>query len=223
MIAFDGLEAQPGATGAPLVDYELTPVCDTGRTVFQVLQYTVGVANPVVIGYIGERGQSYTLSTGTVTAGYCGGGSGVSAPEITTQILAMCDDGTPFYRVAVFTGNNATPTATANLQIDLSTAYTITGTVNIGPCNTVVNAFVDRQEVTTDGYSLNPGFRGYEIVNVGLSDASITIGGNTQAPLKPGGRTSFAAFYDPVTRQFFKTPGVNLDAAGTTCIVIIHQ
>ncbi|MEM9525797.1 MAG: hypothetical protein AAGA31_04260, partial [Bacteroidota bacterium] len=141
LFCFSGsLFAQGGVDGGggPLVSIDIEPICDDGTTAFVILQRVVGSANTTVLGYVDAQGSAYTL-TGTPTVGTCDGG-GASGPDYTTSVLAMCDDGTPFYRVAVFTDNTSTASATADFELDLSTSYTVSGTVYTGPCAATATA-----------------------------------------------------------------------------------
>lgn len=218
-LSFD-LSAQVGEVGGPIVDIELIPVCDDGTTAFQVLQYVVGVATPTSLGYVDAAGAAYTL-TGTPTAGACDGGSGGGGPDYTVSVLSLCDSGTPFYRVAVFTDNASTASVTADFELDLSTAYTVAGTVYTGPCYTSVTSVVTRSNSTATG-SFAAGALSYEICNDGTSNAVVTINASASI-LIPGSCTSFKASESPITRQYRTAPAVSWDATGTILTVIVEN
>lgn len=217
-----GLFAQAEETGGPLVDIELQPVCDDGTTVFQVLRYVVGFPTPTLLGYVDAAGASYTLSGGNLTAGYCNGDNGTAGPDYTTAVMAMCDDGTAFYRIAVFTDNTSTPTTTADLELDLSTSYTTTGTVSTGPCAASVTATVSRSVSATTG-SISAGAFSYEICNTGVEAGNVTVGAGPGAALTPGACTSYRAVYNPTNRTWRVAPAVSYDATGTLFAIVVEN
>jgi hypothetical protein len=210
---------QAGETGGPIVTIDMEPVCDDGTTVFHVLQFVVGEANPISLGYFDGQGNAYT-PTGTPEAGSCDG-SVAAGPDYTVSVLALCDDGTPFYRVAVFTDNTTAPTASADYELDLTTAYVPAGTVNVGPCNTSINATLSRTLATTTG-TITAGAFSFEICNQGTEDGTVTINAVTTT-LIPGSCTSYAATYNPATRQYRTAPEVSYDGTGTTLSVVVEN
>jgi hypothetical protein len=218
-LSFD-LDAQVGEVGGPIVDIELAAICDDGTTAYAVLQYVVGVTTPTVLGYIDAQGAAYTL-TATPTAGTCDGSS-AAGPDYTVSVLSLCDSGTPFYRVAVFTDNTSTASATADFELDLSTSYTVAGTVFTGPCATSATAAITRTISTTTG-TITAGAFSFEICNEGIANGTVTVGGGSAATLIPGSCTSFKATYNPVTRQYRIAPVVTYVATGTSFAVVVEN
>lgn len=214
------LSAQVDGGGGPLVTIDFEPVCDDGTTAFHILQFVVGESAPNSLGYVDGQGNAYT-PTGTPEAGPCAG-TVAAAPDYTMAVTALCDSGTPFYRVAVFTDNTLTPTATADYELDLSTAYTPAGTVYDGPCFTSATATITRVVATGAG-SVPAGTASYSICNEGTADASVTIGGGSATTLIPGSCISFAATVDPVSRQRRIAPAVTYDATGTELSILYEQ
>lgn len=213
------LSAQVGEVGGPILFIDYEAVCDDGTTVFAVLQKVVGNGGTNLLGYVDAAGAAYTLSGGTLTAGFCDGGTGTAAIDYTTSVQALCDEGTPFYRVAVFTTNATTATATADFALDLSTPYTPTGTVFSGPCATTATANLSRTVSTTTG-SIAAGAFSYEICNEGTANATVTVGGGTAATLIPGSCTRYSATYNWRTRQYMIAPAVTYVATGTTLAIV---
>lgn len=214
------VSAQVGNPGGPIVDIELQEVCDDGTVAFQVLQFVVGSATPILLGYVDAAGAAYTL-TGTPTAGSCAG-VGTASPDYTVSVLSLCDSGTPFYRVAVFTDNTSTPTATADFELDLSTSYTVAGTVYTGPCATVATAAITRTISTSTG-TITAGALSFEICNEGTSNGTVTIGGGSAATLIPGSCIWFRSNYNPSTRQYRIAPAVAYVATGTSFAVVAEN
>lgn len=213
------VSAQVGNPGGPIVDIELQEVCDDSTVAFQVLQFVVGSATPTLLGYVDAAGAAYTL-TGTPTAGSCAGGS--APPDYTVSVLSLCDSGTPFYRVAVFTDSTFTATATADFELDLSTSYTVVGTVYTGPCATTATAAITRTISTSTG-TITAGAFSFEICNEGTSNGTVTVGGGSAAALIPGSCIWFRSNYNPSTRQYRVAPAVAYVATGTSFAVVVEN
>jgi hypothetical protein len=217
------LDAQVGETGGPITDIDFIAVCDDGTTVYHMVMTVVGGAgNPTSLGYVTGSGAAHTLSGGTLTGGYCDGGSGSAAIDYTTTVQALCDDGTPFYRVAVFSKDTITATATADFELDLSTTYTPSGTVFSGPCAVTTTAAISRIISTTTG-SISAGAFSFEICNEGTANGTVTIGGGSAATLIPGSCTSYKATYNPSSRQYKVAPAVSYVATGTSVAVVVEN
>ena len=214
------VSAQVGEVGGPIIAVDYEAVCDDGTTVFAVMQKVVGVATTTLLGYVDATGAAYTLSGGTLTAGFCGGGAGTAAIDYTTTVQLLCDDGTPFYRVAVFTTDATTATATADFELDLSTAYSVAGTVFSGPCSITELASITRVISTTTGV-IGTGSLSFEICNEGTSNGTVAFGNSaTPAILIPGSCTSFKATLNPITRRYSVSPEILYDATGTSFAVL---
>lgn len=210
------LSAQVGNTGAPIVDIENVLVCDDGTTVTMALQYVVGEAAPSLLGYFDEDGAAYTLSGNGVTVGACDG-SGSATDAYAFQFDRLCDDGTPFYRIALFTNNTTTPTSVTDLELDLSTAYTVAGTVTAGPCAESTTTTLTRVNSSATG-TVASGTLSFEICNEGTSTGTVTVGGTT-SNLIPASCWSYSAVFNEASRQYRVTPAVTFDASGTTFTV----
>lgn len=213
------LSAQVDDGGGPIVDIELVPVCDDGTVAFHRLMNVVGSATPVSLGYVDAAGAAYTLSGGTLTAGYCEGAGGTPTPDNDYLIAAMCDDGTPFYRIIIYTPTNGPLTNDVDLEF---ADYTPSGTVNTGPCSTTITAAITRTISTTTG-SITTGATSFEICNTGTANGTVTIGGGSAGTLIPGSCTRFSATYNPATRQYQVAPAVAYVATGTSFTVIVQQ
>jgi hypothetical protein len=221
-LSFD-LDAQVGEVGGPIIDIEFIAVCDDGTTVFNMVQTIVGgSSNPTSLGYVTATGAAHTLSGGTLTGGFCDGGTGTAAIDYTTTVQALCDDGTPFYRVAVFSGDTITATATADFELDLSTTYTPAGTVFSGPCAVTTTAAISRIVTATTG-SISAGAFSFEICNEGTANGTVTVGGGSAATLIPGSCTSYRSTYNPSTRQYKVAPAVSYVATGTSFAVVVEN
>jgi hypothetical protein len=215
--------AQVGEVGGPIVDIEFIAVCDDGTTVFNMVQTVVGgSANPTSLGYVTASGTAHTLSGGTLTAGYCDGGTGTVAIDYNTTVQALCDDGTSFYRVAVFTGDTLAATATQDYELDLTTTYTPSGTVYSGPCSVATTAAITRTVSSTTG-NIAAGAFSFEICNEGVENGTVTIGGGSAATLIPGSCTSFKATYNYATREYRIAPAVSYVATGTSFAVVVEN
>lgn len=211
--------AQVDEGGGPIVVEDFEAVCDNGTTVFAMLQKVVGSGTVNVVGYVDALGGAYTLSGGPLSAGFCDGGTGTAAIDYTTTVQALCDDGTPFYRVAVFTRDTATAVAINDYELDLSTSYTAAGTVFPGPCNLIRVAGITRIVSTSTG-AIAEGAISYEICNRGVTNGTVTIGAGTAATLIPGGCTSFAATLNPITKRYSVSPAIAYSAVGTEFVVL---
>jgi len=136
----------------------------------------------------------------------------------------LCRNGwrTPFYRVAVFTNQSSTATATVDFELDLSTTYTVAGTVYTGPCTTTSTAAITRTLSTTTG-SIPAGAFSFEICNEGTANGTVTIGAGAAATLIPGSCTSFKSTYNPSTRQYRIAPAISYVATGTSFAVVVEN
>ncbi|MEM6772102.1 MAG: hypothetical protein AAF597_16115, partial [Bacteroidota bacterium] len=204
------------------VDIEFQAVCDDGTTAFQVLQYTVGASSPISLGYIDATGAPYTLSGGPLTSGFCDGSTAAASIDYNTSVSILCDDGTPFYRVAVFSLDTITPTAVADYELDLVTTYTTSGTVYPGPCSLTTDANLSRTIVTGAG-SIPSGAYSFEICNEGTNNATVTIGSGSAETLIPGSCVRFSARYIDELRQYRVAPAVSYDATGTQLMVYFEN
>jgi hypothetical protein len=216
------VSAQVGEVGGPIIQIDYEAVCDDGTTVFAVMQKVVGVSGTSLLGYVDATGSAHTLSGGTLTAGFCGGGTGVAAIDYTTTVQLLCDDGTPFYRVSVFTKDTLEATSTGDFELDLSTPYGVSGTVFSGPCNITQVAAITRIISTTTG-TITAGAHSFEICNEGTINGTVTFGGGSAATLIPGSCTSFRATLNPVTRRYSVAPAISYDATGTSFAVLAEN
>jgi hypothetical protein len=216
------VSAQVGEVGGPIIQIDYEAVCDDGTTVFAVMQKVVGVSGTSLLGYVDATGSAHTLSGGTLTAGFCGGGTGVAAIDYTTTVQLLCDDGTPFYRVSVFTKDTLEATSTGDFELDLSTPYGVSGTVFSGPCNITQVAAITRIISTTTG-TISAGALSFEICNEGATNGTVTFGGGAAATLIPGSCTSFKASLNPVTRRYSVSPAISYDATGTQFAVLAQN
>lgn len=214
------LSAQVDGTGGPLVSVDYEAVCDDGTTAFAVFQQVVGISGTTLLGYVDAAGAAYTLSGGTLTAGACGGSQAVAPTSNPSniQILALCDDGTPFYRVAVYNDTTSALSASADFELDLSTSYTPSGTVYAGPCSTTQAAVLTRTVSTTTG-TIPVGALSWEICNEGTANATITVGGSTTT-LIPGSCMQYAGSYNYATRVQRTSPAITYDATNTSLAVV---
>jgi hypothetical protein len=171
---------------------------------------------------VDATGAAYTLSGGTLTAGFCGGGAGTAAIDYTTTVQLLCDDGTPFYRISVFSEDTLKATSTGDFELDLSTIYSVSGTVFSGPCNITQVAAITRIIATSTG-TITAGALSFEICNEGVANGTVTFGGGAAATLIPGSCTSFKATLNPVTRRYSVSPGISYDATGTSFAVLTQN
>lgn len=222
LACISGLEAQAGNVGAPLVTHDIEPVCDDGTPAWALVQTVVGESTATVVGYFDAEGNAYTLSGNGVEAGPCTGSSGATTTIYNATVEKLCDDGTPFYRIAIFTDGNATPTTVTDLDIDLATAYIVSGTISDGPCYTTTVANAVRYNIDTDGVIIPAGYFSWSFTNVGVTPVNITVG-ILAIPLLPGETTWFNSFEDPATKQWFSAPSATIDAAGGTVRAFVHN
>jgi hypothetical protein len=216
------VSAQVGEVGRPIVDIEFFAVCDDATTVYNMVQTVVGGSNPTSLGYVTASGGAHTLSGGTLTAGYCDGATGTADIDYTTTVQALCDDGTSFYRVSVFTRDTLAVTATQDYELDLATAYVVSGTVYSGPCYVARTASITRTVSSTNG-NIAAGAFSYEICNSGTENGTVTIGAGIAGTLIPGSCISFAATYNPAARQYRIAPAISYFATGTTFTVVTEN
>jgi hypothetical protein len=216
----DSLSAQVDGVGGPLVTIQLVPVCDDGTTAFAMMQSVIGQTNPTLLKYIDAEGNDYTIAGAgsTLTAGYCVGDSGTAAADLEYNVLTMCDDGTPFYRLLITT--NGTPTTT-DYELDLTTTYTPSGTVDVGPCYSIATASLNRTASITTG-TIAAGAFSYTICNTGLADGTVTVNGVT-SKLIPGSCTSYRGYLNPVTRKLLVAPEIGWNATNTVFDIITEN
>lgn len=210
-------QAQAGNAGAPIIQIETVNVCDNGTTAVMALQYIGGSTTPTVLGYYDETGAPYTLSAGPLTIGACDGSGPGSSTQYNYQFMRMCDDGVPFLRLILFT-NNTQPGVVTDYTLDMTTTYTVTGTVTDGPCVTSTTTTLGRTLSTTSG-TLAANNLSFEICNQGTTIASTTTSAIT-TDLYPGECFSYTAIYNPVTGQFRLAPSVGYDANGGRLIIV---
>lgn len=210
------INAQVGNTGAPIVNVTSVNVCDDGTTLTMALQFVAGNEDPVVLGYYDQAGNEATLSGNTLTVGACDGSGSGPEDQYAFDFIQMCDDGTPFYRLVLFT-NNTLPGTVTDYELDMTTPYTVSGSVAPGPCVISSVASLSRVESTTSG-TIAAGTMSFKISNEGVKVAQITVGGTT-SNLRPGASWGNDAMYDRVNNRYIFNPQIAYDANESLLII----
>lgn len=218
LFSFGGsLIAQVGDGGAPIADIEVTTMCwdssGTAVTLWRVDLYVVGFnQGPRLTTYHAADNITRTPNLANLTAGACGGGASATFSSNDYEVLELCDDGTPFYRLVKIDPNNDNSSAIGTFDAAWA-AYSVVGAVSVAPCYTVENVTSIRN-VTNAGTagSVDPGKQSVTVCNIGIEETVLTVGG-TAAKLLPGECWSYAAYFDPVVGVYRRSPAVSWNNA----------
>lgn len=206
---------------APDTDWERDPVCwdnsGTDSTIYQVALYITGESQPAIVRYESYDGTPITVGSDEVTIGPCSGDAGgPGAPGVDYLLISLCDDGTPFYRLIRIDESDDSTTDLGDFDTDFS-AYTVSGSVTSGPCYVVFEADVSYALVEATAGSIVAGKQSVSICNAGATNVNFTADGTTSV-LLPGACWNFAAYLDPVTQQYKRSPLVSWDDSGRVSV-----
>ncbi|MEL6669675.1 MAG: hypothetical protein AAFP08_11945 [Bacteroidota bacterium] len=215
MLLASDVSAQVGNTGGPVLDYESQLVCwnnsGSDSTLVRVSLYQVGQSTPVTVTYHSLDGSSVDISGDVVTLGACAGDVTPTIAGIDYLMIELCDSGTPFYRLRRIEESNNNTTDVGDFGMDFS-AYTVSGTVTTGPCVTSFEAQLTVSTINQTAGSIPAGKQSVSICNVGIDDVALTVDG-TLSTLYPGACFKYAAYVDPTTKIFFRSPLISWDNA----------
>ena len=216
------LQAQVGNTGAPIADFETELMCwdssGTNITVVRLSLYIVGSnLAPKVTTYHNLAGENVNPDEADLSWGDCdgnGGGGAVSTNDY--ELIELCDDGTPFYRLIKVDGSDDSSSSLGDFDTDWA-SYTVSGTVDVGPCVTSTTVSWSRQVFAQTSGSVVAGKQSVVICNIGIVDEVLTVGA-ISTKLLPGECWSYTAYFDPVTQTYHRSDAVSWLNASTLSV-----
>lgn len=224
--------AQVGTTGSWGPDYEVIQKCVDSLNLgtnyisyFEIVTLRAGQAK--VYETLRSNGSAFTPPSGKVIIGSCPASVTVTPDSVRSiAIIPLCDlagtTATPFYRIVQRVYWPSGGAGTVNILSTIGTngaPYTVTGTVQDGPCYLYSNTTVHNRSNVSGSITYAGPWESWEVENVGTAIGTITLN-STATDVYPGEVIGCKTWTDPVTKIVHKCPSIIVNSTGTTFNVI---